>query len=146
MLDIPASDIVSLEWGPGYAPCVTVEPVILIVNNNNECGQTRSLEWLQKEFFILRDKGVPCLSDLPVSFTLQTHESELGVRNWYLNIYDSNSPGVRPLRNLIIGSGVIRVTDLTKRGRSIVLAYGIDGSWRIVHQGQSGQPFYERIR
>ena len=125
---------------------MTVEPVILIVNNNNECGQTRSLEWLQKEFFILRDKGVPCLSDLPVSFTLQTHESELGVRNWYLNIYDSNSPGVRPLRNLIIGSGVIRVTDLTKRGRSIVLAYGIDGSWRIVHQGQSGQPFYERIR
>ena len=143
--DMPASDLVSLEWGPGYTPCVTVEPVILFVANN-QCGQKRSLEWLQRELAVLRSKGVPCLSDLPASFVLQTHGNEQGVQNWYLNIYAASSPGVRPLRNLIIGGGVIRVTNLISRGQSVVLAYGIDGSWRFVHQGQAGQPFYERIR
>jgi hypothetical protein len=46
----------------------------------------------------------------------------------------------------MLKGGVIWVTNLLNRGQSVVLAYGIDGSWRIVHQGLAGQPFYERIR
>lgn len=142
--DGTALNVASLEWGPGYDPCKTAEAVIWVVTDG-KCEHTRTLDWLQKEFSVLRAKGVSVLSDLPASFVLQSHENDKGVQNWYLNVYDSSGLSGRALRNIMIGNGVVRVTDLSNRKRFIVLAYGLDGSWRIVHQGQSGQPLYELI-
>jgi hypothetical protein len=113
---------VAVEWGPGLAACLTVDPQIVI----GDCKRQEDLEWLRRELSMLRQKGVGCLPDLPASFTLRSGDNEkTGAKNFYLFIFDSD--GVKR-GNLWFRGGKMLVTDLITK-KTLWLAYADDETW-----------------